>query len=482
MLPSKLAFIDIETTGARVFRDRIIEIGVLRVEEGEVVKTYQTLVNPEQYLPVEITSLTGITSVDINKAPLFSEVKEAILDIVKDCVLVGHNVRFDYGFIRQELRNCDIAFSAKQICTVKLSRALFPSYVKHNLDSLIERFSLSCDKRHRAFDDAKVIWDFYRLLLDIYPKEKVENVIKTILQTPSYPVHVKHDVLENLPESFGVYTFYGEEGLPLYIGKSINVRKRILSHFSNDQRSPLDTKLVQQAYHIEILRTEGELGALLKESELIKSMQPLFNRKLRIKQRVVMAKQVVDEKGYYCVALEDRTYINTDDMQTFLGIFPSKKRANIFLQAIAKRYNLCERKLGIEKTLKQCFAYRLGNCFGACSQKEEAIRYNMRFVQAFSEFKIKPWPFQGPILIKEQSLPGKTIEYFLVDKWCFLGKIKRIDDVFYDSSQEHLLFDLDTYYILCSYLRNKKNFNNIIVLKPKNGLLRRGHTEVFEQM
>src|SRR6266702_4216216 len=126
MLPPKLAFVDIETTGVRSSYDRIIEIGILRVENNKLVKSFQSLINPESYLPKEITMITGITQQDIEHAPTFRSVKDEIIEILADCTFVAHNVRFDYAFLKHELLRENITFSSKHFCTVRLSRLLFP--------------------------------------------------------------------------------------------------------------------------------------------------------------------------------------------------------------------------------------------------------------------------------------------------------------------------------------------------------------------
>ena len=156
--------VDVETTGGSPFWNRIIEIGILRVEHGEIVAKYQTLLNPERELPGFITKLTGITDQDLIAAPKFEEVKDEVLELFEDSVFVAHNVGFDYEFIRQEFARVGYGFDAQQLCTVRLSRALFPKEKHHNLGAIIERFDFSPEKRHRAFDDASVLWQFMQKL------------------------------------------------------------------------------------------------------------------------------------------------------------------------------------------------------------------------------------------------------------------------------------------------------------------------------
>ncbi len=143
MLPQKLVFIDTETTGLSVSRDRIIEIGIVRVENNVVVAEYQSLINPEMFLSPFITSITHITEADLVNAPTFYDIRKDVYDLLKDAVFVAHNVRFDYGFLRNEFKRMEMNFTAKHFCTAKLSRSLFPLERHHNLDSVMQRFGIS---------------------------------------------------------------------------------------------------------------------------------------------------------------------------------------------------------------------------------------------------------------------------------------------------------------------------------------------------
>jgi DNA polymerase-3 subunit epsilon len=162
MLPNKLVFVDIETTGTSAAYGRIIEIGILRVEDNELVKTYQTFINPETHLPPEIEYITGITQKDLEDQPTFRQVVDDILKLVDGCVFVAHNARFDYSFLKHSFLRENKTFNARQLCTVKLSRLLYPTAKHHNLDAVIERCGLLCEQRHRAFNDAAALWDFYK--------------------------------------------------------------------------------------------------------------------------------------------------------------------------------------------------------------------------------------------------------------------------------------------------------------------------------
>lgn len=483
MLPQKLAFVDIETTGMRSSSDRIIEIGILRVEDNKLVKAYQSLINPQSYLPKEITSLTGITSADLEHAPTFRSVKDEIVEILDGCTFVAHNVRFDYAFLKQELLRENITYSAKHFCTVRLSRLLFPHWERHNLDALIRECQIPCQNRHRAYDDAQVLYDFYMHLLKTLPEEELVAALKKTMKKPSLPLNLPIEALETLPEKPGVYIFYGNEKtddtkplehVPLYVGKSINIRTRVLSHFASDIASPKEMTIAQQVKRIETVTTAGELGALFLESRMIKELLPLYNRKSRIKHELIALKKRTNKQGYDECFLEPIQSIDPNHLDDFLGFYRSRKQAKSALADLALTHQLCEKLLGLEKTTTGCFAYRLGRCKGACVGKEPAQIYNLRLLTAVTGHKILPWPFEGAIAIEEGSGlkdefgAKETTEYFIINNWCYVGNVKADSEGnLNDSLTKEVLFDLDIYKILRQHLKNPNNMKRIHVIGTK---------------
>lgn len=466
-LPQKLAFVDVETTGAR-WSDRIIEIGILRVEDGKITQKLNTLINPDCHVPPEITELTGITSAELEFAPTFGQIKREVQEILDDCVFVAHNVRFDYSFIRNEFKREEMSFKSKHFCTVKLSRHLFPEFRHHNLDSLIERFNFKCKNRHRAYDDAEVLWKFYQHILKNFSKEEVLLAISKAIKKPSVPLNIAPEILDNLPDSPGVYIFYGKGGCPLYVGKSVNLHDRVLSHFSSDHASTTEMKISQQIESIEVIETAGELGALIKESSLIKEMKPLYNRKLRHSKVMTVLKNIRTKNDYQSVKFADSTEIDFNHLEDIYGTFRNLKSAKQFLIYLAKEFELCEKLLGVDNTNQACFGYRLGRCKGACVNKENPAKYNLRFIEAFLNKKIRPWPFESPIIIEEKDELGKKSEGFLIDKWCYLGSVKANGELKDGKMENEVIFDVDTYKILLSYLASTKNQRNIKILNLKN--------------
>lgn len=182
MLEKNFTIVDIETTGGSLAGGRVIELGIIRVEREEVVAEYQSFINPGQKLSSFISSLTGITDEDVVNAPYFEEIAEDLLPLFEDSVFVAHNSSFDYRFLKVAFERADLAFTMETLCTVRLSRALYPKYKKHNLSALIDRFELTCQNRHRAFDDAKVVWDFLQLLKLEFPPEILNAAIERSLK------------------------------------------------------------------------------------------------------------------------------------------------------------------------------------------------------------------------------------------------------------------------------------------------------------
>lgn len=459
MLPKKFAFVDIETTGARVTHDRIIEIGIVRVENGGVADEFETLINPERTISDFIENLTGISKNDVLIAPTFWEVKDRILDLLSNAVFVAHNARFDYGFLRNEFRRYEHSFTSPHLCTVKLSRLLYPNERHHNLDALIERFQLQCARRHRAMDDCRALWEFYKKASVSFSQDIFEKNVKVAMKQPSLPINLSQDEIQKLPESPGIYIFYGEENVPLYIGKSVNIKYRVLSHFANDHSSATEMSIAQQIQRIKTIQTAGELGALLLESDCIKDLSPLYNRKLRMNKRMIaLRKKTID--GYDTVAIEIISSINAAEIEDILGICRSKKQAKDLLARLAYDYNLCNKLLGIESTKKSCFLRHLGICRGACTKRENALSYNARFLMAFSKDRIKKWPFNGPVVIQEKDDTTQSAELFIVDKWCLLGSVKSEGQAVCGQKNNYV-FNLDTYKILASYIFNSKSKKNI---------------------
>lgn len=466
LLDGPLVFVDIETNGLDHVRGRVIEVAAIRVEAGEVVQTFQSLIDPEANLPGYITNLTGITTNDLKGAPTFDVIADELSAVLAGAIFVAHNVRFDYSFLKQEFGRLGVAFLPTQLCTVKLSRALYPLEKGHKLQDLIQRHGLSFAARHRAYDDAAVLEQFIAHIRRQFPPEQVELAVSRQFKQPALPKSLLPELVRDLPETPGVYIFEDASGNPLYIGKSINIKKRVLSHFGRDHASVKEFKIAQTVGNITTHQTGGELMALLLESRLIKELSPLHNRRLRRTQKLIVAKQTVDATGYAGVVTEEVTAIDPTASANMLAVYPSRAKAKAALTEISKLYGLCPKLLGLEKSAGACFQFQLKQCAGACLGQESVVRHNLRLHTAFERQRIQNWPYKGAILLQERSFAQP--EYaILVDQWCVLGEVTMAEHCEPVVHVESRAFDLDTYKILQMFISTKIETLKIQVLSPQ---------------
>lgn len=454
------AIVDTETTGTSPISDQIIEIAIIRVENGRIVREFRSLVRPSVHLPPIITSITGIGIEDLADAPSFDEIALEVRELLDGAVLVAHNARFDYSFIKNEFTRLGISWKAKTLCTVKLSRLLFPHERRHSLDEIIERHHIPCASRHRAYDDALALWRFMQAIESEAGYPEVATAMETLLLNPSLPTGLEPSVVRGLPRKPGVYRFYGEDGDLLYVGKSVDIRARVLSHFSSDHRSAKELRLCEKVVQIDYTETSGELSALLLESRLIKQESPPYNRALRKARTLALITERMTPEGFKSVDIGYHDEI-PEDSGRVLAVFRTQRQAKEFMHEACREHALCLKVSGLEKIGAECFQAQLGNCKGACTGREEPAFYNARFDAAFAERRIRSWPFPGPVVVKEDpaTLSGTA---YVVDQWRIAGTIAYDEDGQLSLDENDALFDFDTYKILLHHLLKKEVFSSIV--------------------
>jgi DNA polymerase-3 subunit epsilon len=451
-----LAFVDLETTGGNPAYDRITEIGIVRVQNGKLLEEWSSLVNPECPISPYIEAFTGISSEMVADAPLFADVAASVFEKLRGAVFIAHNARFDHSFLRTEFRRVGLAYSAEALCTVKLSRRLFPEHVRHNLDAVMERHALSCSARHRALGDAKVICDLWsKLQLEIPADVFAAAAAHAVLRHPKLPVQLPPGLADELPESPGVYRFYGEGGELLYIGRSNSLRRKILSQLADPRVGSREQKLAAHVQRVDWRQTAGELGAMLLEREWIKSQQPRYNRHPRNNVESVTLR-LADASGR--VRIQRIDMLEPEDLAESFGVFHSEKDARKALADIARASQLCLKVLGLEASEGSCFALQIGKCRGACAGKEPLILHAMRLKLALAALKIKSWPFPGRIALRERAtgafLPDGTRggEFHVLDRWMYLGSARSDEELAaLKMRSAYPAFDVDVYRILQRY-------------------------------
>ena len=457
MFERPLVFLDLETTGATASRDRITEIGLIEVENGVLTEEWSTLINPQTRIPPFIESLTGISNAMVEDAPCFEEVARALHERLTGKLLIAHNARFDYGFLKSEFARLELRYSPDVLCTVKLSRKLYPGHAKHNLDTLMERHGVDCSARHRALGDARVLWDLVQVWRDELGEAALDTAVAAQLKKPNLPAGLVDFSIEDIPNAPGVYLFYGETDLPIYIGKSIDLRARVQSHFSGDLRLAKDMNITQQIRRVEWKQTAGELGALLEEARLVKSMLPTLNRQLRRNNELHAWRWNAESGG--TPVLVHAAEIDFGSGETVYGVFRSKRAAVEALRGLAQAHQLCLVAVGLEKSRGgPCFAHQLQRCRGVCVGKEEPAQHTLRLIEALAELKLQSWPYRGRIGIREGD--GDETVLHVLDHWCYLGTVRSEDEL--DGLEARPAFDLDTYKILKRFLSGGRGTMEIV--------------------
>jgi DNA polymerase III subunit epsilon len=459
-LPKDLAFVDLETTGGDAARHRITEVAVVRVQNGELADEWSSLVNPECPIPAHIAAFTGISDDMVAAAPRFAEIAAEVLRKLQGAVFVAHNARFDYSFLRSEFRRLDMPFSAKILCTVKLSRRLFPEHVRHNLDAVMERHGLVCSARHRALGDAQVLRDFWFKLRREVPEAALGATVQSVLGGPKLPAHLPADFADDLPEAPGAYRLYGEGGALLYVGKSHALRTRVLAQLAVGDPESGQHKLTRLVRHIDWVETAGELGALLCEAEWIKTQKPQYNRRAKslTPPYTLRAAGTPVAGGFAAVEAVTIDGVDPSDLEQCFGVFHSEKDARKALGDIARAQRLCLKVLGIEDGEGSCLAYQIGQCRGACVGKEPRMLHDLRLRLALSSLKLKPWPFPGRIALRERNPRSGEFQdaggadLHVIDHWTYLGTARSEDELTaLRAKPASAGFDMDVYKILVRY-------------------------------
>jgi DNA polymerase-3 subunit epsilon len=459
-----LAFVDLETTGGNPAFHRITEIGIVRVQNGEVLEEWSSLVNPECPISPYIEAFTGISSEMVADAPLFADLAATVFEKLRGAVFIAHNARFDHSFLRTEFRKAGIAYSTEALCTVKLSRRLFPEHVRHNLDVVIERHGLICSARHRALGDARVLWDLWNKLRQEIPAEVfAAAAAHAALSHPKLPAQLPPGLADELPESPGVYRFYGAEGELLYIGRGNSLRSKILAQLAQPRPGSREQILAEQVRRVDWRQTAGELGAMLLEADWVRSQRPRYNRHTRSNKDSVTLRPA-DASGR--VVIERLDMLEPADLADSFGVFHSEKDARKALADIARASQLCLKVLGLEESEGSCFALQVGKCRGACTGKEPLILHAMRLKLALSALKIKSWPFPGRIALRERATGGFSAdgtrggEFHVLDRWMYLGSARSEEELAALSQQRGTpAFDVDVYKILQRHFANHPNLD-----------------------
>ena len=451
-----LIFVDLETTGANFANDRIIEIGLVVVDQHGA-REWSTLVNPGKPIPPFITHLTGIDSSMVEQAPAFSEVASLVLEKLQGKLFIAHNARFDYSFLKREFYRLGINFRANNLCTVKLSRKLFPEHHRHSLETLVSRFGIQVEARHRALEDARVLWLLWQQWHAMLSGDTIRTAIDGIVGRPQLPPQLDPAVVDDLPEAHGAYALLDKDGDALKVKRASNLRQQVLAHFQPQNR---DSVLTKETCRIEWRETAGEFGARLAELELTaasrKPLDELCSWRL---------KKTVD--GDFRPELVFANELDFATAKELFGLYYSRREAFVALRKLVDAHHLCHGVCGTDnsKPGDACVGFKQRACRGTCVGKEPISSHSARLMMALARTRISEWPFNGPIAIVERDEFGMHEDFHVIDHWRHLGVAhdETTLEALLDARQGRF-FDPEIYRALAKALKTEKL--RVITLGP----------------
>ncbi|HEY9116362.1 MAG TPA: exonuclease domain-containing protein, partial [Roseivirga sp.] len=329
---------------------KITEIAIIIHDGKRIVDEYQTLLNPEAYIPMNITSLTGISNEMVADAPKFFEVAKEIHQMLEGNIFVAHNVNFDYSFIKKEFQDLGANFNMPKLCTVRLSRKVFPGLKSYSLGNLAEHFGIKNAARHRAMGDARATAELMDLILQNENGE-VQFFLKKTSKEADLPPNLNREVFEALPESTGIYYFHDEHGKVLYVGKANNIKRRVRNHFSSTDVI-FKQQLKDRIHDVSFENCGDELIAFLKESYEIKRLFPQFNKAQKFPTAKFGLYHYVDGTGVNRIAI-GKVQKGLKPLQAF----PSFDKARSFLIQFVKEHQLHPEHCGLPDSLLNYYGY-----------------------------------------------------------------------------------------------------------------------------
>lgn len=443
----RLAIVDLETTGADPTRDRITEIAILITEGDTLIEQWSTLVNPGMPIPERIQSLIGITDDMVADAPTFTDIAAAVRQRLSDTIFVAHNVRFDYNFMRAAFEREGQAFHSPALCSVKFSRALYPQFPRHGLDAIIARHGYVISSRHRALDDAQIVWQFLQESRREHAAEAVTRAWSRALSSTAQP-RLPAGELEALPECAGVFVFRNAQGHALEIGRARNLRAEVLGVFTSVKGNTRAKKRASGVHHVDTYPAAGELDAWLQELHITRSegTQP--------RQDAAWAWQLDLQRSPVPQLVE---LTGTDPLQWngIYGCLRGELEARKLLREIVAKQGLCPRRVGLELGAGACHAHALGKCLGVCAGRESSVQHDLRLLTALSALKIRPWPYPGRMLFAEHDAQNERSALHLFDQWCHLGSFDNEAEA-QSASSDARRFDAEKYRLLVRWLTHSE--------------------------
>ncbi len=405
------AIVDIETTGSYASANGITEIAIHVFDGEKVIEKFESLINPCQPIPRYIQSFTGITDKMVAGAPQFEEVAEQVFSLLSENIFVAHNVNFDYSFLKSHLLRAGFELTSKKLCTIRLSRKIFPGFPSYGLANLCRSLEIDISRHHRAGGDADATTRIFKLLLENDRENFISQSLLRNSKEQSLPPNVPKKHFELLPATPGVYYFHNEKGKIIYVGKANNIRSRVNSHFSNNSAGRQKQNFIRHIHSISFRSCATELMASILESAEIKRYWPQFNYAQKHWEDVFGIYAYEDQNGYLRLVIEkNKKYLKP--VYTFRYLADG----HAWLKKAVAEFNLCPKLCFLQKGSGPCTEVEINNCKGACIKEEKKSAYNKRVKQAITRLSE-----QDSFAIVEKGLQQDEQSCILVHKGRFAG-------------------------------------------------------------
>lgn len=376
------AVVDIETTGSYAAGNGITEIAIVIHDGMKVLNVYESLVNPQREIPYFIQKLTGINHKMVAHAPTFAEIAGQVFELLRDKVFVAHNVNFDYSFLKHHLSQEGFELNTKKLCTVRLARKIMPGYKSYSLGKLCHQMGIELTNHHRAGGDATATAELLRILLDNDHENVIGGMLKGRNREQYLPPNVPVEQIDSLPPVPGVYYFYDAKGKVIYVGKAVNLSKRIKSHFSNNKPNKQKQEFLREIHRIAYTECATDLMAHILESTEIRRLWPSHNRSQRGYLPRFGLFVYEDRNGFKRLGIEKhKLYFKPE--YTFNTIIEGHNRIRELLQ----EYGLCARLCNLARTEDCAESIYAEHCHGACTGGETAEEYNARVDRAINSLQ-----------------------------------------------------------------------------------------------
>jgi DNA polymerase-3 subunit epsilon len=377
------AIVDIETTGSYAANNGITELAIVLHDGNKIVDRFETLINPLAPIPAYIQVLTGIHPAMLEEAPVFSDVAPRVHDMLKDAVFVAHHVNFDFSFIRYQLEACGFELDTKKLCTVRLSRKVFPGLPGYSLGKLCRELEIPIQNRHRAGGDADAtVILFEKILRQDSQGAAIRQMLHGKSREQYLPPNLPAEQIASIPYTPGVYYFHDQKGKVIYVGKAKNLRSRVCSHFSNNHPGLRKQEFLRNIYSVSWQECGTELMAFLLECIEIRRLWPAYNSSLKRFEQTYGLYVYEDQGGYLRLTIEKKK----QNLRTHYS-FNSLSEGWQVLRKLVRQSELCPKLCFIQKGNDTCTGLKENSCRGACEQMESAPEYNRRLREALQSLQ-----------------------------------------------------------------------------------------------